>query len=366
MYRPHRRANAAIDRSIPGAAGRLNAPDGRARDDRLACIDLGSTAGDSGTMPTLVEIERAAALVHDVMLPTPQLSWPLLSARSGAEVWVKHENHTPIGAFKIRGGLAYLSALREREPGLRGVIAATRGNHGQSVALAAQRLGLAATIVAPHGNSRDKNAAMRAFGAELIEHGHDFQAAYEYSRELAAERRLHLVPSFDGDLVAGVASYALELLRAVADIDTVYVPVGLGSGICGTMAVRDALGLRTKVVGVVAANAPTYALSFAAGRPVATNSADTMADGLACRVPDTAALAAIRNGAERILAVSEDEIGAAMRHLFTDTHNVAEGAGAAALAGLLQEKERMAGKRVAIILSGGNVDRAVFASVLAD
>jgi threonine dehydratase len=207
---------------------------------------------------------------------------------------------------------------------------------------------------------------MRGFGAELVEHGHDFQAAYEHAQALAGERRLHLVRSFDADLVAGVASYALELLRRVADIDTVYVPVGLGSGICGTMAVRDALELKTKVVGVVAANAPTYALSVAAGRAVATESADTMADGLACRVPDEAALAAILKGAERIVTVSEDEIRAAMRHLFTDTHNVAEGAGAAALAGLLQEKERMAGKRVAVILSGGNVDRALFASVLSD
>jgi|SRR6185437_31604 len=317
-------------------------------------------------MPSLAELDRAAALVHRVLLPTPQLCWPLLSARCGAEVWVKHENHTPIGAFKVRGGLAYLAALRERKPEIGGVIAATRGNHGQSVALAARRLGLAATIVVPHGNSRDKNAAMRAFGAEFIEHGHDFQAAYEYSRKVAGERRSHLVPSFDADLVAGVASYALELFRAVADIDTVYVPIGLGSGICATMTARDALGLKTKVVGVVAAKAPAYALSFAAGRAVATESADTMADGLACRVPDEAALAAILRGAERIVTVSEDEIRAAMRHLFTDTHNVAEGAGAAALAGLLQEKERMAGKRVAVILSGGNVDRAVFASVLAD
>jgi threonine dehydratase len=317
-------------------------------------------------MPNLAELERAAALVHRTLLPTPALCWPLLAARVGAETWVKHENHTPIGAFKIRGGLAYLAALREREPDMRGIIAATRGNHGQSVALAARRLGFAATIVVPEGNSRDKNAAMRAFDAELVEHGHDFQAAYEYSREVAAERRLHLVPSFDTALVAGVASYALELFRAVADIDTVYVPIGLGSGICGTMAVRDALGLNTKVVGVVAAKAPAYALSFSAGRAVATDSAETMADGLACRVPNAAALAAILKGAERVITVSDDEIRAAMRHLFTDTRNVAEGAGAAALAGLLQEKERMAGKRVAIIVSGGNVDRPLFASVLSN
>jgi threonine dehydratase len=313
----------------------------------------------------LAEIEQAAALVHRVLLPTPQLCWPLLAARCGTEVWVKHENHTPIGAFKIRGGLAYLAALREREPDISGVVTATRGNHGQSIALAARRLGLAATVVVPHGNSREKNAAMRGFGAELVEHGHDFQAAYEHAQALAGERGLHFVRSYDRSLVAGVASYGLELFGAVADLDSVYVPIGLGSGISGIMAARDALGLSTRVVGVVAANAPAYALSFAAGSPVATNSADTMADGLACRVPDAAALAAILRGTERILAVTDEEIRAAMRHLFTDTHNVAEGAGAAALAGLLQEKERLAGKRVAVILSGGNVDREVFADVLA-
>jgi threonine dehydratase len=317
-------------------------------------------------MVSLAEIERAATLVHRVMLPTPQLCWPLLAERCGAEVWVKHENHTPIGAFKVRGGLAYLAALAEREPDLRGVIAATRGNHGQSIALAAQRLGLAATIVVPQGNSREKNAAMRGFGAKLVEYGHDFQAAYEFAHALAAERNWHFVRSYDEGLVAGVASYALELLGAIADLDTVYVPIGMGSGIAAVMAVRDALGLRTKVAGVVAANAPAYALSFAAGKVVATNRADTMADGLACREPDEQALAAIRRGAERIVEVGEDEIRAAMRHLYTDTHNVAEGAGAAALAALLQEKQRMAGKRVAVILSGGNVDRDVFAGVLAD
>lgn len=316
-------------------------------------------------MPNLAEIERSAELVHRVLPPTPQYCWPLLSARAGAEIWVKHENHTPVGAFKIRGGLAYLSALREREPGVAGIVTATRGNHGQSVALAAHRLGLAATIVVPYGNSREKNAAMRGFGAELVEAGHDFQAAYEHAEALAAERRLHFVRSFDAKLVAGVASYALELFRAVADLDTVYVPIGMGSGICGTIAARDALGLGTKVVGVVAANAPAYALSVEAGRPVSTSRADTLADGLACRVPDAEALARIIKGAERIIRVEEEEIRAAMRHLFTDTHNVAEGAGAAALAGLLQEKERMAGKRVAIILSGGNVDRDLFAAVLA-
>jgi len=315
-------------------------------------------------MLSLGELDAAAALVHEVMIPTPAHCWPLLSERVGAEVWVKHENHTPLGAFKIRGGIVYMTDLKRREPKLAGVIAATRGNHGQSVAFACRRVGFPAVIVVPEGNSREKNAAMRAQGAELIEHGHDFQAAYEYARDLARQRGLHPMPSFDRKLAAGVASYALELFGAVPDIDTVYVPIGLGSGICGTMAARDALGLRTKVVGVVAANAPAYALSFAAGKPVSTNSADTMADGVACRVPDPDALGLICKGADRIVSVSETEIGAAMRHLFTDTHNLAEGAGAAALAGLLQEKDRMAGRRVAVIQSGGNIDRELYTSVL--
>ncbi len=315
-------------------------------------------------MLSLAELEAAADLVHEVMIPTPAHCWPLLSERVGAEVWVKHENHTPLGAFKIRGGIVYMTELKRREPKLAGVIAATRGNHGQSVAFACRRVGLKAVIVVPEGNSREKNAAMRAQRAELIEHGHDFQAAYEYARELARERGLHPMPSFDLRLVAGVGSYGLELFRSVPDIDTVYVPIGLGSGICGTMAARDALGLKTKVVGVVAANAPAYALSFAARKPVSTNSADTMADGVACRVPDADALGLILKGADRIVSVSETEIRAAMRHLFTDTHNVAEGAGAAALAALFQEKDRMAGKRVAVIQSGGNLDRELYLSVL--
>ena len=317
-------------------------------------------------MLTLAQLDDAADLVHAVMPPTPQFCWPLLAARSGVELFVKHENHTPIGAFKVRGGLVYMADLRKSEPAVKGVISATRGNHGQSVALAARRHGLTATIVVPHGNSREKNAAMRALGAELVEEGGDFQAAAEHAAALAETRHLHFVRSFDERLVAGVASYALELLRGVADIDTVYVPIGLGSGICGMIQTRDALGLRTRVVGVVAAGAPSYALSFAAGKAVSTNAADTMADGLACRVPAPQAVEIILKGAERIVTVDEDEIRAAMRHLFTDTHNIAEGAGAATLAGLLKEKGRMAGKRVAIVLSGGNIDRALYAEVLAE
>lgn len=317
-------------------------------------------------LPSKSEIESAAETVYAAMPATPQYAWPLLAERCGATVWVKHENHSPIGAFKVRGGLVYMSRLRASQPDCSGVIAATRGNHGQSIAFAARASGLAAVIVVPEGNSAEKNAAMQALGAELVVHGYDFQEAYEYSQDLADARGLTLVPSFAEDLVAGVSTYAMELLTAVPDLDTLYVSIGLGSGICSCIAAREALGLTTKIVGVVAENAPCYALSFAQGRPVSTNSADTLADGLACRVPDDAAVAAINRYAERIVTVSEAEIKAAMRHYFTDTHNVAEGAGAAPLAALLQERGQANSQTVGLVLSGGNVDRSVFQNILAE
>jgi threonine dehydratase len=317
-------------------------------------------------MIPLEVLETAAAFVHKVVPPTPQYCWPLLSRRVGAELWVKHENHTPIGAFKIRGGLVYMDELRRSNPDLRGVVTATTGNHGQSVALAATRLGINATIVAPHGNSIEKNRAMAAFGARLIDAGHDFQAAYEFALDLATRENLHFIQSYHALLVRGVASYGLELFRAVPDLDVVYVPIGLGSGISGVIAAREALGAKADIVGVVAERAPTYALSYAAGKPVSTNSADTMAGGLAVRVPDEEALDIILRGAARIVTVSEAEIRHAMRILFSDTHNVAEGAGAAPLAAALQERDRLAGKRVAVIQSGGNIDCALFAEVLAE
>jgi threonine dehydratase len=317
-------------------------------------------------MFSLKHIEDTAELVHRHVQPTAQHRWPLLAERTGCEVWVKHENHTQIGAFKVRGGIAYLSDLKRRKPALTGVITATRGNHGQSIACAAGLLGLAATIVVPEGNSVEKNAAMTAQGAELVVHGHDFQAALEYAPERAANDGLFMVESFDPLLILGVGSYSLEFFTAVPDLDTVYVPIGLGSGICGAITVRDALGLDTKVVGVVSENAPCYALSFAKGTPVSTNSADTMADGMACRVPVAEAVAMINAEAERIVTVSEDEIKAAMRAYYTDTHNLAEGAGAAPLAALLQEKDRMAGRKVGLVLSGGNIDRALYRKILAE
>lgn len=316
-------------------------------------------------LPNLGELEAAAALVHSVIPPTPQYCWPLLSARVGAELWVKHENHTQTGAFKLRGGLVYLDDLKRAQPGIAGVISATTGNHGQSIAFAATRLGLKAVIVVPHGNSPEKNRAMVGFGATLVEHGHDFQAAYEHAMATAERDNLHPVRSFHPLLVRGVASYGLELFRAVPDLDVVYVPIGLGSGICGLIAARDALGCKAEIVGVVAANAPTYALSFAAGEPVGTNSADTFAGGLAVRVPDATALDVVRRHAARIVQVTEDEMKAAMRIIFSDTHNVAEGAGAAPLAAALQDCARLKGKKVAVIQSGGNIDRSLFAEILA-
>lgn len=316
-------------------------------------------------MLSLDEIEQARQIVHGAMLPTPQHAWPLLAQRTGCDVWVKHENHTPIGAFKVRGGLVYMERLKQRAPRTPGVISATRGNHGQSIALAARRAGIPATIVVPHGNSREKNAAMKAFGAELVETGHDFDAARDAAQRLAGERGLAMIPSFHRDLVAGVASYALELMRAAPSLDTIYVPIGLGSGICGVISVRDALGLATRIVGVVSTEAPAYALSFAAKKVVPTNSADTMADGMAVRGPDEEALNVILKGADRICQVSDAEIAVAMRAYYEDAHQLTEGAGAAPLAALLQERERMKGKRVGLVLSGGNIDREVYLRALA-
>ncbi|MFQ5939898.1 MAG: threonine dehydratase [Alphaproteobacteria bacterium] len=315
-------------------------------------------------MPSLAQLEAAAAVVHETLTPTAQVCWPLISERSGCEVWVKHENHTPIGAFKVRGGLVYMKELLEAEPDLKGVITATRGNHGQSVAFAARHYGVKAIIVVPRGNSVEKNRAMRAFGGELVELGHDYTAAAEHAEGLARERGLHMLPSFHERLVCGVASYALELFRAVNDLDTVYVPIGLGSGMCGLIAARDALGLKTRIVGVVAEKAACYALSFAEGRPVATQSADTLADGMAVRKPSAEALEIILERGERVVTVSEEEILEAMGHYFADTHNLAEGAGAAALAALLKERDKMRGKKVGLILSGGNLDRDLYLRAL--
>jgi threonine dehydratase len=308
----------------------------------------------------LKQLERAHEIVKAAMPPTPAHHWPLLSERLGATVVVKHENHTPTGAFKVRGGLVYLERLKRERSNVPGLISATTGNHGQSIAFAANRYGVPVTIFVPHGNSVEKNSAMRAFGAKLVEHGADFQTAREEAGRRASQDGFEMVPSFHPDLVLGVATYALELFRRASDLEILYVPIGQGSGICGCILARDLLGLSTEIVGVQSTEAPSYALSFAAGTVVRTNSSNTRADGMATRVPDADALAIIRKGASRIVQVTDDEVGAAIRAYWTDTHNLAEGAGAAPLAAALQEKARIRGKRVGLVLTGGNIDFDLF------
>ena len=308
----------------------------------------------------LQQLERARAIVGAAMPPTPAHLWPLLSERLGATVIVKHENHTPTGAFKVRGGLVYVDRLKRERPHTAGLISATTGNHGQSIAFAASRYRMPVTILVPHGNSVEKNRAMRAFGANLVEHGEDFQSAREEAERRAKHDELEFVPSFHPDLVTGVATYALELLQKAPDLDVLYVPIGQGSGICGCILARDLLGLTTEIVGVQSTEAPSYALSFAAGTVVTTESSNTLADGMATRVPDADALAIIRKGASRIVQVTDDEIRVAISALWTDTHNLAEGAGAAALAAALQDKAKIRGKRVGLVLSGGNIDFDLF------
>ena len=316
-------------------------------------------------LPDRKSLEDAARIVYAAMPPTPQYAWPLLAAALDTEAWLKHENHTPVGAFKLRGGLTYVDALRRREPNCPGVVSATKGNHGQSIGFAARRAGLPATIFVPFGNSREKNAAMRALGVTLIEHGHDFQAAREEAARFAAERKLHFVRAFDMDLVRGVATYWMELFAAAPHLDVIFVPIGQGSGITAAIAARQALGLPTRIVGVVSAQAPCHALSFRARQVVEAPVTTQLADGLACRIPDAEALELMLRHVDEIIEVGDDEIAAAMRLLFAATHNVAEGAGAASLAGALKHREGLRGRKVGLTLCGANVDSDVFARVLA-
>jgi threonine dehydratase len=316
------------------------------------------------TLPTLSQIEEAQAIVYRHMPPTPQYTWPLINTRLGFEVWIKHENHTPVGAFKLRGALVYMEWLKQTQPELGGVVAATRGNHGQGVGMAARLLGLKAVIVVPEGNSPDKNRAMQAQGVELVEHGRDFQESLEFARTLAADRGFAMVDSFHERLVMGTSTYALEFFRGAPELDAVYVPIGLGSSICGVSAVRNALGLKTEIVGVVAEKSPSYALSFEQHKIVEAPSVTLVADGLACRTPNADAMEVIWQNVARIVEVSDDEIIYAMRTLYQDTHNLAEGAAAAALAGIVRKASLHRGRRIGMVLTGANVDASVFAQVL--
>ena len=319
----------------------------------------------AAALPTIAEIQEAQQLVYALMPPTPQIAWPLLRERLGTDVWVKHENHTPIGAFKARTAIVYAAELFRDSSGIQGLVTATRGNHGQSVALAARRFNVPAYVVVPKGNSTEKNAAMRAQGAELIEFGGDYQESKEHAQRLARENGWHFVPSYHRDIVKGVATYWLEFLTAVPNLDVVYVPVGQGSGICSCAAVRNGLDLRTRIVGVVPEGAPAYALSFEERRAVAAPVTTLLGDGMACRIPDESSLQIVLENVERVVTVSEEEIRQAMKIYFTDTHNVVEGAGAAGLAAALKERQLLQGLQVGLVATGGNVDHDVFARVLA-
>ena len=316
-------------------------------------------------LPTLPQIEDAQAIVYRYMSPTPQYTWPLLNQRLGTEVWIKHENHTPVGAFKLRGALVYIEWLKQTQPSVAGVVAATRGNHGQGVGMAARLIGLKAVIVVPHGNSPEKNRAMQAQGVELVEHGHDFQESLEFARGLATERSFALVDSFHERLVMGTATYALEFFKGAPPLDAIYVPIGLGSSICGVAAARNALGIKTEIIGVVSAQSPSYALSFSQHKIVEAPAATLIADGLACRKPNPSAMEIIWNNVARIIEVSDAEIVDAMRVYYQDTHNLAEGAAAAALAASIRQSSVLGGRRIGLVLTGANVDAAVFARILA-
>jgi len=316
------------------------------------------------SLPPLSKIEAAKALIRPHIRETPTYRWPLLEAGLGCELWLKHENHTPVGAFKIRGGLVYMDELKRHDPAVRGVIAATTGNHGQSIAYAARENGLRAVIVVPRGNNPEKNAAMLALGAEIVEHGGEFQEALEHSRVLAGREGLHAVPSFHPWLVRGVATYGVELFHSVAGLDAVFVPIGLGSGFCGLAAARQALGLKVKLIGVVSEHAPAYALSFQMGRLVEQSSTTRVAEGVACKTPNADALALVLQHADQIVTVNDDEAVEAMRDLLSATHNLPEGAGALAYAALKKHRLSWQGRKVACILTGGKASMAMMRRVL--
>ena len=315
-------------------------------------------------LPALQEIEAAAQVVYREFQATPQYRWALSSQRLGSDCWVKHENHTPVGAFKIRGGLTYFDRLRQNGALPAHVISATRGNHGQSIGWAARAHGVACSIVVPMGNSLEKNAAMRALGVTLIEHGSDFQESREYAMALAAQTGAHMVPSFHPDLLRGVSTYWWEFFKAVPQLNVVYVPIGQGSGVCSAIAAKLALGHKARIVGVVSLHATTYADSLAAGRVVEAPVTTELADGMACRVADQAALDIMTPQLDHIVKVSDGEVAQAMRDLYADTHNVAEGAGAASFAAAMQERHSLRDQVVGTTISGGNVDASALARVL--
>ncbi len=309
-------------------------------------------------------ILAARKTVYRHLKPTPLIGHPLLSEWLGFPAWVKHENHNPTGSFKIRGGFNLVSHLSESEKS-RGVITATRGNHGQSVALACRTYGVRCVIAVPEGNNPEKNEAMKAFGSELLVHGRDFDEARERVEQIQAEQRLRYIHSANEPLlVEGVGTYALEILEELPDVDCILVPVGGGSGISGVLTAVRAAAPKVQVIGVQAANAPSIYLSWKKGEKVTTDSADTMADGLATRVPFEMTFDIIHRYVDEVVTVTEEELMEAVFRIFQTTHNVAEGAGAATTAAAFKLRSRLAGKKVALVLSGGNITASLFQQVL--
>ncbi len=315
---------------------------------------------------SLKEIVRARAVIYRYLRPTPLIHYQPLSEITGFQTYIKHENHNPTGAFKVRGGLNLIASLPQEEKE-RGVITATRGNHGQSIAMASRIFGVPCTLLVPHGNNPEKNRAMRGFGAELVEYGRDFDEARQRAEEIREEKGLRYIhPANEPRLINGVGTYSLEIFEDLPDVDAIIVPIGGGSGACGAITIARALNPNTRVIGVQAERAPSVYLSWKEGRIIETESADTFADGLATRVPFEMTFNIIREGISDIVTVSEEEMKSSVRLLLETTHNLAEGAGAAPLAAALKLRDRLRGKKVVIILSGGNIDLATLRWALMD
>jgi threonine dehydratase len=313
--------------------------------------------------PTFADICFARQRVYRALRRTPLLRHPLLAQETGLDIVVKHENHNPTGAFKVRGGINLVGSLSPEER--RGVITATTGNHGQSIALASGREGVPCTIVVPRGNNPEKNAAMRALGAELIEFGRDFDEARERVEQLQHERGLRYVHSANEPLlIAGVGTYALEIFEDEPDVDVILVPIGGGSGACGCAIVRTAIGSRAIVIGVQAARADAFARSWRGETRVVGEKADTFAEGMATRVTFDLTFDILKRGLDDIVTLTEEELAEGVRLALRTTHNLAEGAGAASLIAAVKLRGQLAGKRVVCVMSGGNIDRATLYRVI--
>jgi threonine dehydratase len=315
------------------------------------------------TAPTLKDIFASRERVYRVLKPTPLIRHPLLAEETSLDVYVKHENHNPTGAFKVRGGLNLIGSLSPEER--RGVITATTGNHGQSIALACQREGVPCTIVTPLGNNPEKNAAMRAYGAEVIEFGRDFDEARERVEQMQAELGLRYVHSANEPLlIAGVGTYALEVFEDLPDVGVILVPIGGGSGACGCSIVRSGTGSRAKVIGVQAERADAFTRSWREGKRIVGARADTFAEGMATRVTFDLPFSILQKELDDVITLDEGELAEGVRLALRTTHNLAEGAGAASLMAAAKLRSQLAGRKVVCVMSGGNIDRSTLAQIL--